>query len=422
MVRSSSMRGSTSTSQPRPSPSHLARQRDSRLRPGSGRSRPDARPSPHRHHRPSTLRSMDRRDRLIEAGMILASELSLEAVLQRIIVLAVEITDARYGALGVIGPGGDLQEFITTGITPEEREAIGAPPHGRGILGALIEEGKPMRLPDISADPRSMGFPANHPKMRSFLGAPIVVRGEVFGDIYLTEKQGAPEFEERDEQDVMVLAAQAGIAIENARLYQEVNRLAVLEDRERIAKELHDGVIQALFAVGMGLQGAALMSEEEVATRIEGAVGDIDRVIRDLRNYIFGLRPGILADRQLDEALRHLGEEFQQKTGVITVVDVDPAVASELTPAAADILQVTREALSNVGRHAEAASCRVSLYRSDDRLILEVDDDGKGFDPDTSRRGDGLTNLEARVRALGGTFSIESAPAKGTTITVALSL
>ncbi|HYU93786.1 MAG TPA: GAF domain-containing sensor histidine kinase [Actinomycetota bacterium] len=363
---------------------------------------------------------MDRRDRLIEAGMILASELSLDAVLQRIIELAVDITDARYGALGVIGPGGDLQQFITTGITPEEREAIGAPPHGRGILGALIEEGKPMRLPDISADPRSVGFPANHPKMKSFLGAPIIVRGAVFGDIYLTEKQGGPEFDERDERDVSVLAAQAGVAIENARLYNEIHRLAVLEDRERIAKELHDGVIQALFAVGMGLQGAALMSEEEVATRIEGAVADIDRVIRDLRNYIFGLRPGILADRQLDEALRHLGEEFQQKTGVITVVDVDPTVASELTPAAADILQLTREALSNVGRHAQAATCRVSLYRSDDRLMLEVDDDGQGFDPDTSRRGDGLTNLEERVRALGGTFSIESEAGNGTTITVAL--
>jgi signal transduction histidine kinase len=253
---------------------------------------------------------MDRRDRLIEAGMILASKLSLDAVLQRIIELAVEITDARYRALGVIGPAGDLQEFITTGITPEEREAIGAPPHGRGILGALIEKGKPLRLPDIAADPRSVGFPPNHPKMKSFLGTLIVVRGEVFGDIYLTEKHGAPEFEERDEQDVMVLAAQAGVAIENARLYNEIHRLAVLEDRERIAKELHDGVIQALFAVGMGLQGAALMSEEEeLATRIEGAVADIDRVIRDLRNYIFGLRPGILADRQLDEALRHLGEE-----------------------------------------------------------------------------------------------------------------
>jgi signal transduction histidine kinase len=371
---------------------------------------------------PGTLRSMDRRDRLIEAGMILASELSLDAVLQRIIELAVEITDARYGALGVIGPDGDLREFITTGITPEEREAIGAPPHGRGILGALIEERKPMRLPDISADPRSVGFPPNHPKMTSFLGAPIVVRGDVFGDIYLTNKRRESEFEERDERDVMVLAAQAGVAIENARLYDEIHRLVVLEDRERIAKELHDGVIQSLFAVGMGLQGTAMVSkDEELATRIERAVADIDGVIRDLRNYIFGLRPGILADRKLDEALRHLGEEFQQRSGVTTVVDVDPAVASELTPAAADILQLTREALSNVGRHAHAATCRISLYRSDDQLILEVDDDGKGFDPNSSRRGDGLTNMEARGRALSATISIESARGEGTTIRVALS-
>ena len=355
--------------------------------------------------------------------MILASELSLDAVLQRIIELAVEITDARYGALGVIGPGGDLQEFITTGITPEEREAIGAPPHGRGILGALIQEGKPLRLPDISADPRSVGFPPNHPKMSSFLGAPIVVRGEVFGDIYLTEKRGAPEFEERDERDVLVLAAQAGVAIENARLYQQIHRLAVLEDRERIAKELHDGVIQALFAVGMGLQGTALMTgDEELERRLEGAVAEIDRVIRDLRNYIFGLRPGILADRQLDEALRHLGEEFEQRSGVVTVVDVDPNVASELTGMAADVLQLTREALSNVGRHAEASTCRVSIYRSDEQAVLEVDDDGKGFDPETIVRGDGLANLEARAQALGGTVSIRSTPGKGTTLKVVLSL
>jgi len=370
-----------------------------------------------------TLESMDRRDRLIEAGMILASELSLDAVLQRIIELAVDITDARYGALGVIGPGGDLQEFITTGITPEEREAIGAPPHGRGILGALIREGKPLRIPNISADPRSVGFPHNHPKMTSFMGAPIIVRGEMFGDIYLTEKKGAPEFDERDERDVLVLAAQAGVAIENARLYQEIHRLAVLEDRERIAMELHDGVIQALFAVGMGLQGTALMSrDEELERRLESAVAEIDRVIRDLRNYIFGLRPGILADRQLDEALRHLGEEFQQKSGVVTVVDVDPAVASELTAVAADVLQLAREALSNVGRHAEASTCRVSLYRRDHQAVLEVDDDGRGFDPETNRRGDGLANVESRTRELGGNVSIESAPGKGTTIRVALSL
>jgi len=366
---------------------------------------------------------MDRRDKLIEAGLALSSELAFSAVLQRIIELAVEITGARYGALGVIGPGGRLTEFVTTGVTAEERAAIGDPPVGRGILGALIEEGKPLRLPDISADPRSVGFPPNHPKMKSFLGAPIVSRGEVFGDIYLTEKRDAAEFDEEDERAILILAAQAGVAIENARLYEEVHRLAVLEDRERIAKELHDGVIQALFGVGMSLQGAALMSpDEELARRIEGAVSEIDRVIRDLRNYIFGLRPGILADRQLDQALRALGEEFQQRSGVVTVVDVDAEVAAELAPMAADVLQVTRESLSNVGRHAAASTCRMSLHREDDRAVLEIDDDGKGFDPLSAKRGDGLANLETRVEALGGSLSIESAPVHGTTIKIVLPL
>ncbi|HZD80559.1 MAG TPA: GAF domain-containing sensor histidine kinase [Actinomycetota bacterium] len=528
---------------------------------------------------------IDRRDRLIEAGLTLSSELSLEGVLQRIVELAVEVTGARYGALGVIGAEGRLIEFLTTGVSDAERERIGHPPEGHGILGALIREGGALRIPDIAADPRSVGFPPNHPPMRSFLGMPIRSRDEIFGNIYLTEKQGAPGFTPEDERDLSVLAAQAGVAVENARLYreaqrrrrwleavreiatsilsgappeqaleiiadralelvgaeiatvavpeastgrltlrvargvgadtlrgmsfpikgsisgevvakgeaiavedassdprayqpvvavggfgpsifvplmahgsafgtlmaanqvggrsfepgdagllqtfadqaslaleygraqQENQRLMVLEDRERIAKELHDGVIQALFAVGMGLQGTALMSQdEELAERIESAVGELDRVIRDLRNYIFGLRPGILADRQLDQALRALGEEFQQKSGVVTVVEVDSTVASELSSHASDLLQLARESLSNVGRHAEASTCRLSLYRNGQGAILEVDDDGRGFDPATVRRGDGLSNMEERIDTLGGELSIDSSPAEGTTV------
>ena len=195
--------------------------------------------------------------------MILASELSLEAVLQHIVELAVRITDARYGALGVLTPDRRaIEEFITVGVTPEERAAIGDPPVGHGVLGLLIDEVGPLRMPDIGADPRSVGFPPNHPPMRSFLGAPVVARGTVFGNIYLTEKNGAIEFSKVDQDALLVLASQAGIAIENARLYEEaqraqreLGRLELLEERERIAKELHDGVIQSLFAVGMGLAG-----------------------------------------------------------------------------------------------------------------------------------------------------------------------
>jgi hypothetical protein len=168
------------------------------------------------------------RDKLIEAGMALSSELSLPAVLQRIIEIAVDITGARYGALGVIADG-RLTDFITVGLTDEQRAAIGALPTGHGILGLLIHRGTertPVRIDDITQHPAAHGFPPNHPPMRSFLGAPIVVRGHVFGDVYLTDKQGAAGFTDEDADAVLVLASQAGVAIENARLYEETERRA----------------------------------------------------------------------------------------------------------------------------------------------------------------------------------------------------
>jgi signal transduction histidine kinase len=266
--------------------------------------------------------------------------------------------------------------------------------------------------------------------MRSFLGAPVMARGTVFGNLYLTEKSGASEFSEEDQAALVVLASQAGVAIENARLYEEtqrqhreLERLSVLDDRERIAKELHDGVIQSLFAVGMSLQGAAsLAADAELERRIDEAVAEIDRSIRDLRNYIFGLRPGILADRQLDQALRALGAEFESRSGVVTVVEVDTGVAAQLASQAGDLVQMTREALSNVGRHAQATTCRVSLW-GDPALgvaILEIDDDGIGFDPDAGGDGMGLANLRERVSALGGDLSIDGEPGEGTTLRLIL--
>ena len=373
----------------------------------------------------------DRSAKLIDSGLALTSELSLAAVLRRIVQLAVEVTGAGYGALGVLDETGRIEEFITEGVTPEQRAAIGDPPSGRGVLGVLISEGLALRLPEISGHPRSVGFPPNHPPMHSFLGAPITVRGKTFGRIYVTEKAGAAEFDPEDERALVVLASQAAVAIENAYLLdetrrqaEEIKRLSLLEDRERIAKELHDGVIQSLFAVGMGLQATvALVKDDQIAARLEGAVEEVDRAIRDLRNYIFGLRPGILADRQLDQALRDLGEQFVAKTEVVTVVTVDESVASELAPLAADVVQITREALSNVGRHALATTCRVSLQR--DRYgaaELVVDDDGVGFDPQAAPEGMGLRNLSQRVEALGGKLTIESTSGQGTTILVTIPL
>jgi signal transduction histidine kinase len=538
--------------------------------------------------------SEERAQALLQAGLELNSALDLDSVLQRIIEIATKLTDARYGALGVLGQDQRIVEFVTTGMDPHVRAGIGDLPIGRGILGALIDEARTLRIPDISQDPRSFGFPPNHPPMKSFLGAPVMARGRVFGNIYLTEKRAADEFTEEDERTIEILAAQAGVAIENARLYDEavnrerrleamgevavatleghpldevlslltlraldllhadvgnvvipspddpdhltvlvaegkgaeglrgavfpfdgsisgqvvlsgralsirdasadehrvqpivaggevgpalfvplatrhgpigsltvanvlggrtfsdddlatlttfaaqasiaveyrhvrseLERLAVLEDRERIAKELHDGVIQALFAVGMSLQGAAALSRDPALEhRIEAAVAEIDGAIRDLRNYIFGLRPGILADRQLDQALRTLGVEFEERTGVTTVVDVDPRVAAELTSNAADVVQLAREALSNVGRHADAATVRLSLFIRDGRAVLEIDDDGRGFDPAEAagRGGHGLGNLGGRAESLGGSLDIESSPREGTTVRVTIPL
>jgi signal transduction histidine kinase len=383
------------------------------------------------HDVPGARGNDDRLDMLIEAGLALASELDLETVLGRIVEVAASITGARYGALGVLGEDAPrIERFITRGVSDEQRAAIGHPPVGHGILGLLIREQRPLRLPEIGLDPRSVGFPEHHPPMHSFLGAPVKAAGRVFGNIYLTEKQGAHEFDEADEAALVVLAVQAGVAIENARLYEETRRvqdelarLELLDERERIAKDLHDGVIQSLFAVGMGLQGTAAMAgDEDIARRIEHATEEIDRAIRDLRNYIFGLRPGVLADRQLDQAVRQLAREFEERSGVLTIIDVDTAVAAELASVASEVVQIVRESLSNVSRHAEATSCRITLRRTERGAELEIDDDGLGFDPSTAQRGMGMDNLDGRVLALGGDLTVESVLGEGATITVSLPL
>jgi signal transduction histidine kinase len=373
---------------------------------------------------PEAARSRDRV--LIDAGLTLASELDLDAVLQRIVELAAEITAATYGAIGVLGEDRRIERFVTTGISDEQRAAIGDPPTGHGILGLLIDVPQPVRFPDLTLAERSIGFPPNHPPMRSFLGAPVRALGRVYGNIYLTDKRDGDVFTDDDEAALVVLAAQAGVAIENARLYEEMRRaqgelrrLELLEERERIAKELHDGVVQSLFAVGMGLQGAAALAHNpEITARLEYAVEDIDRAIRDLRNYIFGLRPGILADRQLDDAIRELCGQFEERTGVVTVPVVNADVAAEMASQASDVIQLIREALSNVGRHADATTCRVSLSRdADGRATLEIDDDGRGFDTAAPRTGMGLANLEARVSSMGGALDARSVEGEGTTVT-----
>ncbi|HEY4844597.1 MAG TPA: ATP-binding protein, partial [Candidatus Dormibacteraeota bacterium] len=171
------------------------------------------------------------------------------------------------------------------------------------------------------------------------------------------------------------------------------------------------------------LQAAAQRSgDREVESRVESAVNEIDRAIRDLRNYIFGLRPGLLADRQLRQALDDLIADFAEKSGVTTVPDIDDGLAAELAPRSADLVQLTREALSNVSRHAQAATCRVSLFREDGRGVLQIEDDGQGFDTAATQTGQGMRNLRERVTTMGGELVVESVTGEGTTIKIALPL
>jgi signal transduction histidine kinase len=307
---------------------------------------------------------------------------------------------------------------VAVGAHEDELRGITFPRMG-SLSGNVMDAGEAIIIHDATKEARAYQPLIAVGGMGPVMLVPLKVRGLAFGTVTVAHLVGGSQFGDDDLALVETFAEQASVALEYGRAQRELKRLVVMEDRERIAKELHDGAIQSLFAVGMGLQATATLSRDgEIEQRIAGAVDEVDRVIRDLRNYIFGLRPGILADRQLDQALRELAEDTQEKTGVTTVVDVDLRLASELAGRASDVIQLTREALSNVGRHAGARTCRLTIRRNDDHsAVLEIEDDGKGFDPKAAAgKGQGLRNLEERAMALGGSLEIQSSREEGTTV------
>lgn len=526
------------------------------------------------------MASRERLRALLDAVVGIGSDLDLRTMLERIVAAACELVGARYGALGIVGPDRQLSDFITHGIGPEQHAAIGELPHGRGVLGLLITDPHPVRMPDITKHPRSYGFPPNHPPMHSFLGAPIRIRDQIFGNLYLSEKQGAAEFTQDDEEIVIALAAAAGVAIDHARLFDLAQRrerwlaaaaeitavllgnvrradalrlvarrarelaeaelvlvllydeatdrfaveavdgpddgrpdlvgmsmpgsetaflaavttpgrvllddlraaapwpvpvpdgpavvaplgrsdvlhgvlvvsyragsdnrdldaaallssfadqaalaleraraqeerelLVVLADRERIARDLHDVVIQRLFATGMELQSAVPhTTRPEVARRINKAVDALDATIRDIRRSIFELRSpaGVSLRTQLRDTVEAAAGVLGFRPVLDTSGPVDSAVPDDIVP---EILAVVREALTNVARHAEATTVRVSVRTADDQVMVCVEDDGVGTGPARARGG--LVNLQDRARDLGGTFELRPGPYGGTLI------
>ncbi|WP_435870452.1 GAF domain-containing protein [Micromonospora noduli] len=530
--------------------------------------------------------SRERLRALLDAVVGIGTNLDLRTTLQRIVQAACELVGARYGALGVVGPDRLLHDFIVHGITPEQHERIGDLPHGRGVLGLLIDDPRPLRMPDITQHPRSYGFPANHPPMHSFLGVPVLIRDQIFGNLYLAEKKGGAQFTEDDEEIVVALAAAAGVAIENARLYAlahrrerwlaataeittvllgEVRRidalalvarrarevaeaelalvllydndteqfsvevvdgtdeqalalvgavlpavdtsfgaavaegrhdqvddlahaapwpallhtgpamisplataetlhgvlivahrpergggaseedltllgsfagqaalamerargqeerelLVVLEDRERIARDLHDVVIQRLFATGLQLQSAAPMARPEVAKRINAAVDDLDATIRDIRRTIFELRTPMTSElrTEIRAEIEAAAEALGFKPHLELTGPVDSAVPDAIRP---DLTAVLREALSNVVRHAQCTRVDVVVRVDAGQVTVVVTDNGVGCDPAAARGG--LVNLRERASRLDGTFTIAPAEPHGTEVRWAVPL
>jgi signal transduction histidine kinase len=264
-----------------------------------------------------------------------------------------------------------------------------------------------LRLPDLSEHPASFGFPPHHPPMRSFLGVPVRVRDEVFGNLYLTDKTSAEAFTDVDEELVVGLAAAAAVAIENARLHSRVQAFALVEDRERIARDLHDTVIQRLFAVGMQLQAVALTGGPELGARLRSSVEDVDNTIRDIRATIFELQTQ--GGETLRGDLQALAREYVPILGYTPTVrtsgPLDTVVPDVLRE---QLLPVLREALSNVARHAQASRVEIEVVIDHDTLRLTVLDDGVGLSAQV--RESGLRNARDRAHLLGG--DLELTPAR----------
>jgi signal transduction histidine kinase len=374
--------------------------------------------------RPSTEQLRAQLGAFNEATLTITAELTLDRVLQRIVHLARELANARYAALGIPDGRGGLEQFLTSGMDEGQVARMGPPPRGIGLLGALMHSTKPIRVANIADDARAAGFSENHPRMTSFLGVPIISKGTLLGTLYLADKIGVEEFSEDDEQLIVMLAAHAAIAIENARLYQQVQRLAVLEERERIGMDLHDGIIQSIYAVGLMLEYSHLLLDEDptaAKTKLTQAITSLNEVIRDIRNYILDLRPQRFQGRDLPGGLFEMIRAFRANTLIQADLRVETEGDLGLTQSqASGLFHVAQEALANVVKHSRARLVSVVLARNGSQVTMTIQDNGRGFDRANVRtyEGHGLRNMEARARLLGGWLLVQSDIGKGTTVTV----
>ena len=374
-----------------------------------------------------TQRRLERRNEellaLHGAGLDVASELSQDVVLKKAVDRARSLVGAKYGALSVIDDRGNIEAFITSGISDETRAAIGPPPVGHGVLGVVLHEGVRLRLPDIAHHPKSAGFPASHPHMKSLLAVPVP--SQAFrGNLYLADKEGGDgTFSIDDEQTLERFAVQAAIAIDNAQLHAKAADLAIAQERVRIAHEMHDGLAQVLGYVNTKVQAATAYLNrgkvDEAKQQLQELAVSAREAYTDVRESIVGLRALPEEGRTMADALTEFIERWKEQSGVIAVVNVDPALklraAVEL-----QLIRIVQESLTNVRKHAKASRVWVDIKRDGETLRACVKDDGVGFLRTAPKRGEfprfGLTTMHERAESIGGALMIDSAPDQGTTV------
>lgn len=356
---------------------------------------------------------------LVHAAAAVAGATDLKELLIATVETAMDLTGAPYGALGVVGEHGTLVEFVYRGMDEDTADLVGELPGGRGVLGLITRTGASLRLDELADHPASSGFPEHHPPMHTFLGVPVRAGDSLYGNLYLTEKEGG--FTEEDQSVVEALALIAGSAVNTLRLQRRLTRLAVAEDRERIARDIHDAIIQDLFAVGLALQANAnRVSDTAIRENLVENARHIDDSIASLRKFIFDLGRPPSDQRNLRDEVEDLVTRLSLDRPADVMLQISGSFAAVRGTVIDDVLQLIREALSNALRHAEATEVTVVVTEGDDRIAVEVVDNGIGFDLTETEPGLGLANLVSRAERAEGELRIDTAPGEGTHITATI--
>jgi len=359
------------------------------------------------------------------AALDIYGEASLRTVLQKVVDQARQLLEAKYGAISVYDEKGLVSEFIVSGMSEEQRDRIGAPPEGKGLLGLVLRQGQRLRLADIGQDPRSAGFPEHHPDMHSLLAVPIVCKGPFRGNLYVTEKKTVPEFSDQDEHTLVRFATSAAIAIDNAHLNQKLRSLAVAEERVRIARELHDGMAQVLAYVNTKAQAVKAYLDkdkpDQASAQLEQLASAARDVYTDAREGIMALRTQVGPDEPFSEALQDYLKRWETQSGITaeleitTDLDISPSIELQL-------LRIIQEALANARKHSGAKMAHVQLGQEDGFIVAGVEDDGSGFDPSIRSRAAfprfGLAIMRERAESIGGSLEIDTSPGRGTRVKI----